>query len=190
MGVYAPDVIAAITDLAYWMAKERVEDSLRELSKLRNILVELVPVPEDVEEICNTMETLIKGYQFDDAWGYYRLLADVAVRYGADPPLTTYLPEETYERYEKAAKVVGESKSRYAREVLEGRRTPAEPPDGIRARGRAERIAKAVPKADWEKIIEEAEKPAKADWEKVLKEAEKPSKSEWEEILGDLGRED
>ena len=184
MGVHAQDVIAAITDLAYWMAKERVEDSLRELGKLRNMLIELVPVPEDVEEICNTMETLIKEYQFDDAWGYYRLLADVAVRYGADPPLTTYLPEETYERYEKASKITGETKSRYARKVLEGRRTPAEPPDGIRARERVERIARPVPKVDWEKVLEESEKPAEVDWEKTLEESEKPAKAEWEEILG------
>ena len=187
MGV-AKDIVATISNLAYWMAKESTGNSLRELRRLKEMLPE--PAREEAEEAFDAMEMLIKEGQFDDAWNYYQVLADIAVRYVEDPPLTTYLPEETYKAYEKAAKVVGESKSRYAREVLEGRRTPAEPPDGIRARERAERIAKPVPKADWERIIEEAEKPAKADWEKMLEEAEKPSKSEWEEILGDLGRED
>jgi vacuolar-type H+-ATPase subunit H len=66
---------------------------------------------------------------------------------------------------------------------LEGRRTPVEPPNGIRAKERAEKITKPERKADWEKIIEEAEKPTEADWEKVLKEAERPAEADWEKIL-------
>jgi len=184
----AKDIVASVSNLAYWMAKESTEDSLRELRRLREILPE--PAREEAEEALDAMEMLIKEGQFDDAWDYYQVLADIAVKYIEDPPLTTWLPEETYRRYEEAARIVGETKSRYAREVLEGRRTPVEPPDGIRARERAERIARQERKADWEKVIEEATAPTEADWEKVLKGAKEQSKSEWEGILDDLGGED
>ena len=281
MGV-AKDIVAAISNLAYWMAKERTEDSLRELRKLKELLPE--PARGKPEEIFDAMEMFIKGGQFDDAWEQYEVLADVVVKYiedppltraktpltrakkekdifhkmillgywmgvrnkgtaldvlldtedsikkliGSerfkdsgledlferlydaiderrwtdafeiyndiatvlmheiikDPPLTTWLPEETYEGYEKSAKIVGETKSRYAREVLEGRRTPVEPPNGIRARERAEKIAKPKErKAEWEKIIEEAEKQVEADWERTIREAEKPAEADWEKIL-------
>jgi len=170
MGV-AKDLVATISNLAYWMAKERSEDSLRELRKLKELLPE--PAREEAEEVFDAMEMFLKNGQFDDAWEQYEVLADIVVKYIEDPPLTTWLPEETYEGYEEAAEVVGETKSRYAREVLEGRRTPVEPPNGIRARERAERIAKPKEKkVEWEEIIEEAEKPAEADWEKILRELE------------------
>ena len=183
MGV-AKDLVATISNLAYWMAKERTEDSLRELRKLKELLPE--PAREEAEEIFDAMEMFIKEGQFDDAWEQYEVLADIVVKYIEDPPLTTWLPEETYEGYEKSAKIVGETKSRYAREVLEGRRTPVEPPNGIGAKERAERIAMPKErKADWEMILEEAEKPTKADREKVLEEAEKPTESDWEKELKD-----
>ena len=184
MGV-AKDIVAAISNLAYWMVKERTEDSLRELRKLKELLPE--PAREEAEEIFDAMEMFIKEGQFDDAWEQYEVLADVVVKYIEDPPLTTWLPEETYEGYEKSAKIVGETKSRYAREVLEGRRTPVEPPNGIRARERAEKIAKPKErKAEWEKIIEEAEKQVEADWERTIREAEKPTEASWEKILREL----
>jgi hypothetical protein len=283
MGVVR-DIVAAISNLAYWMAKERTDTSLRELRRLKELLPE--PAKEEAEEIFDAMEMFIKEGQFDDAWEQYEVLADIVTRYTEDPPeerdvetlankvledlhrlaiairseqwdevpshaekvvkdyeeflkakypddklfvearieeaaavlypleviakeekdvykasweflglftsvieylldppLTTWLPEETYKGYEKASKIVGETKSRYAREVLEGRRTPVEPPNGIRAKERAEKIAKPERKADWEEIIEEAEKPTEADWEKVLKEAERPAEADWEKIL-------
>jgi len=186
MGV-AKDFVAAISNLAYWMAKERSEDSLRELRKLRDLLPE--PAREEAEEVFDAMEMLIREGQFDDSWEQYEVLADIVVKYIEDPPLTTWLPEETYEGYEKASKVVGETKSRFAREVLEGRRTPVEPPDGVRARERAEKIAKVVRKADWEEVIEEAERPIEADWEKVLKEAEREVESDWEKTIREVGGE-
>jgi len=275
MGV-AKDIVATISNLAYWMAKERTEDSLRELRKLKELLPE--PAREEAEEIFDAMETFIKEGQFDDAWEQYEVLADIVTRYTEDPPneerakkekdilhkmillgywmgvrnkntaldvlldtedsikkligdeqfkdsgledlferlydaiderqwtdafeiyndiatvlmhevikdppLTTWLPEETYEGYEKAAKIVGETKSRYAREVLEGRRTPVEPPNGIRAKERAERIAKPKEKkAEWQSIIEEAEKQEEADWERTIREAEKPTEADWETLI-------
>jgi len=286
MGV-AKDIVAAISNLAYWMAKERSEDSLRELRKLKELLPE--PAREEAEEIFDAMEIFLKNGQFDDAWEQYEVLADIVTRYTEDPPkrdvdtlankvledlyklaiaiheerwedvspyadkvvndyekflkakfpedkafvearseeaaaalyplyviakeekdiykaaweflglftsiagvlldppLTTWLPEETYEGYEKSAKIVGETKSRYAREVLEGRRTPVEPPNGIRARERAEKIAKPKErKAEWEKIIEETEKQVEADWERTIREAEKPVEADWEKILREV----
>jgi len=292
MGV-AKDIVAAISNLAYWMAKERTDASLRELRKLRELLSG--PAVEEAEEIFDAMEMFIREGQFDDAWEQYEVLADIVVKYiedpplkrgdltkeeiiaelehirdaflksalgkvenalyetekaidrvawlieqvdkmskedikgeleflkeaflrnrvlaaieviaseinravdsinrqieeiRRDPPLTTWLPEETYEGYEKAAKIVGETKSRYAREVLEGRRTPVEPPNGIRARERAERIAKPEEKkVEWQSIIEEAEKQEEADWERTIREAEKPAEADWQKILRELGEE-
>jgi len=172
----AKDIVASVSNLAYWMAKESTEDALRELRRLREILPE--PAREEAEEAFDAMEMLIKEGQFDDAWDYYQILADIAVKYIEDPPLTTWLPEEAYRRYEEAARIVGETKSRYAREVLEGRRTPVEPPDGIRARERAERMAEQEGKADWELVIEEATSPTEADWERVLEEGLKWKRSQ------------
>ncbi|MHC1611390.1 MAG: hypothetical protein ACXQTW_07365 [Candidatus Methanospirareceae archaeon] len=268
MGV-AKDIVATVSNLAYWMAKERTTDSLRELSKLKRLLPD--QAVEEAEETFDAMEMFLKEGQFDDAWEQFEVLADIVMRYTEDPPkrdvdtlankvledlyklaiaiheerwedvslcadkvvndyekflkakfpedkafvearveeaaaalyplyviakeekdiykaawefldlftsiagvlldppLTTWLPEETYEEYEKAAKIVGETKSRYAREVLEGRRIPVEPPNGIRAKERAERIAKPERKADWEVTIEEAEKPVEPDWMKTLR---------------------
>jgi len=180
MGV-VKDIVATVSNLAYWMAKERTTDSLRELSKLKRLLPD--QAVEEAEEIFDAMEMFLKEGQFDDAWEQFEVLSDIVVRYIEDPPLTTWLPEETYEGYEKASRVVGETKSRFAREVLEGRRTPVEPPDGVRARERVRKIAKQEEKADWEKIIEEAEKPVEADWEKILKEGEGNPDSEIPESI-------
>ena len=135
-----------------------------------------------IEDIASDIKNYIRAGEWDKALDEWRILASIIQAY--DPPLTTWLPEETYEGYEKAAKIVGETKSRYAREVLEGRRTPVEPPNGIKARERAERMAKPEEKkVEWEKIIEEAEKPTKADWEKVLEEVERPTEADWEKEL-------
>jgi len=84
-----------------------------------------------------------------------------------DPVLSTWVSEETYKGYKERAKYYGETLSSDVREVIEGRRTPWVPSDGVKAAKRIEKMAKEE-KADWEKRIEEALKPEKAEWEKDL----------------------
>ena len=93
MGV-VKDIVATVSNLAYWMAKERTTDSLRELSKLKRLLPD--QAVEEAEETFDAMEMFLKEGQFDDAWEQFEVLSDIVVRYIEDPPLTTWLPEETY----------------------------------------------------------------------------------------------
>jgi hypothetical protein len=126
-------------------------------------------IPEDVrKEVAGTLTELrdsAKLGRWDDAWKSFELAVDALAK--LDPVISAYVTEETREAYEKAAKPE-ETVSYYARKVLEGERSPATPPDGVRA---AYRVAEQIVfgKADWEKELEELLKPSEVDWEKRLK---------------------
>ena len=133
------------------------------------------------------MRDFIRAGQWDDAWDKYQVLADVIARY--DPVISAYVTRETYEVYEKAARPE-ETISSYARKVLEGKRVPAEVPDGVRARHRVqEALREAEGEPDYMRRIREHieawSKPA--DWEVELQELTKPTKIDWEERLRKYG---
>ena len=140
-----------------------IEDKIKEL------------VGEDVfeVEIQDTSTELfkaIRGKRWCEAFKAYFDLHNLIIRFVIkDPVISTRVSEETYKGYKERAKYYGETLSSDVREVIEGRRTPWVPSDGVKAAKRIKKMAKEE-KADWEKRIEEALKPVKADWEKDLEE--------------------
>jgi len=112
------------------------------------------------------------------------LLSLPADEHFLDPVISAYVPEETYEAYEKAARPE-ETMSYYARKVLEGERVPATPPDGVRARHRVIAELSSAQHADFEERIRQqlASLGQKADWERELEELTKPVEVDWEKNL-------
>ena len=171
--------------LAIYMYREDAEATLRKLDELYSKLP-----PEAKDELKDTvkdMRDFIRAGQWDDAWDKYQVLADVIARY--DPVISAYVTRETYEVYEKAARPE-ETISSYARKVLEGKRVPAEVPDGVRARHRVqEALREAEGEPDYMRRIREHieawSKPA--DWEVEMQELTKPTKIDWEERLRKYG---
>jgi hypothetical protein len=123
-------------------------------------------VKKEVEGVLAEVRDSARAGRWEDAWRSFELAVDALAK--LDPVISAYVTGETREAYEKAAKPE-ETVSYYARKVLEGERSPAVPPDGVRAAYRvAEQIVSG--KADWERELEEILKPVEVDWEKRLRE--------------------
>jgi len=167
--------------LALYMKREDRASALRVLDGLYGKLPE--DARKEAESTFEKMKEYIRDGLWDDAWGLYQNIVDIIAKY--DPVISAYVPRETYEAYEKAAKPE-ETISSYARGVLEGTRSPATPPNGLAATRRVEeQVRAAIGEADWEKHIREqlAALGQEADWERELRELMKPEEVEWEKRL-------
>lgn len=145
----------------------------------------LKQLPEDARREVESDLEAIKEHsregRWDEAWDVYQVLTDKLGR--LDPVLSAYVPRETYEAYQRAARPE-ETVSSYARRVLEGMRSPAVPPDGVVAARRVREQVRAAGMADWEERLGEYSKPPrKVDWEERIEEITKPIEVEWEKRL-------
>ena len=157
-------LVEALSDLAYWMAKERSYDALSALKALEESLCE--EAREEASEILDAMEMLLKEGQFDDAWQYFEVLAGVVTKHLPDGVVRGEREgEKRKEGEERKEREEGERGERGERR-RKGRKTERE----VREEKKEEREGEEG-KADWERILEEAKKPVKADWERILEEA-------------------
>jgi hypothetical protein len=124
-------------------------------------------VKKEVDGVLAELRDSARAGRWEDAWRSFELAVDALAK--LDPVISAYVTEETREAYEKAARPE-ETVSYYARKVLEGERSPATPPDGVRAAHRAAEQVGVALKADWERELEEILKPVEVDWEKRLRE--------------------
>ena len=143
------------------------------------LLDEIASKYPQLKDITDSIKSLIDAGLWERAWSEFEYLVTEAAKVAGDPVISAYVPEETYEQYTEAAEAAKETVSSYARAVLEGRRSPATPPDGVKA---SEEVSKAVEEAlkeeepEFVKYVKqqmEAAEKSEAEWEKTLREYEK-----------------